>query len=497
MRKNDPAFLSVPQRQSPVAVFLILFKFISLLARQAWPLLLVFFFRQSGDSENSWFTLFFIAAAALSSVLSVISYFKFYFYVKDEELVIEKGVIQKTKLNVPFDRIQTINFNENLIHRFFNVVSLEIDTAGSSGKEFAITALDKAKAITIREWLLARKNETQSDNLDQALEEDVAAIPDELLLNLSIGDLVKVGVGQNHVRSAGILLAFVFGSMEYVESAMGKKAFKKLETEYIEVLINSVISIVLFVLIAAFFITLVSTVIRYFDLKFLKTANGFKVISGLFTRKENSANMQKIQLIQWGTNPIKKIFNLMDLRLLQAASSAVGRKQAIYVPGCYEPQLTEVRQAYFPNETQQSFTQHGIHWRIIIRRLVSYFLLPAIAFLLIDMASTESIIISLVWFLLILITSIIYQRRWAFYVSEEGIRTTQGIIGSSDLLLKWYKVQSVKIKQSIFQKRRGLADIIFYTAGGAVSIPYIEIEKATQLKDYVLYKVEVSKEKWM
>ncbi len=496
MKKNDASFLSVPQRQSPVAVFLILFKFISLLARQAWPLLLVFFFR-SGDSENSWFTLFFIGAAALSAVLSVIAYFKFYFYVKDEELIIEKGVIQKTKLNVPFDRIQTINFNENLIHRFFNVVSLEIDTAGSAGKEFVINALDKDKAVTIREWLLAQKNESQTDELNETLENHISPIQDELLLHLSVGDLIKVGVGQNHIRSAGILLAFVFGSMEYVESAVGKKEFKKLETEYAEILINSVISIGLFVLVVAFFITLATTVIRYFDLKFLKTINGFKVISGLFTRQENSANMQKIQLIQWGTNPIKKIFDLMDLRLLQAASSAVSRKQAIYVPGCYEAQLNEVRLAYFPYEMQQHFTQHGIHWRIIIRRLGSYGLVPAAALLLINMASFKSIIIAIIWLILILITSIIYQRRWAFYVSEEGIRTTQGIIGSSDILLKWYKVQSVKIKQSIFQKRRGLADIVFYTAGGAVSIPYIEFEKATQLKNYVLYKVEVSKEKWM
>jgi len=187
----------------------------------------------------------------------------------------------------------------------------------------------------------------------------------------------------------------------------------------------------------------------------------------------------------------------MDLSLLQAASFAINRRQSIYVPGCYEAQLQTVRQAYFPEEALLSFTSHGIHWRIIIRRFFTYGIPVAALWVLISKMSTFSITIAFVWLILILITSYFYYKNWVFQISTEGLHTTKGIIGRSSALLKWHKVQSIKIRQSVFQKRRNLADIYFYTAAGDILIPYVDFSKALAIKNYVLYKVETSNKQWM
>jgi len=221
-KKNNLDFLSEPMRQSWVAIFLILLKSFRVILGQAWPIFIALIFN-SNKSKDSYFALAIIGIAAVSAIRSIILYFKFYYYVKNDELIIEKGIFQKTKLNVPFDRIQTINFKENILHQLFNVVSLEIDTAGSKGNEFSITALKKDKAIAIREFLLAKKKSSTPTAFSEEETEEEIEIPEEELLHLSLLDLVKIGVSQNHLRTAAIVFAFMFTSMDYIESITGWK----------------------------------------------------------------------------------------------------------------------------------------------------------------------------------------------------------------------------------------------------------------------------------
>lgn len=498
-KKNDLAFLETPRRQSITAIFLILLRLLRVIFRQAWPVLLVLVFNP-GKSRDSYFAMVIIAIAAGSAILSIISYFKFYYYVKNDELIIEKGVFQKTKLNVPFDRIQTINFKENILHQFFNVVSLEIDTAGSKGNEFSITALKKDKAIAIREYLIAQKNATVPSFSEGTPSEETPP-SEKLLLHLAPMDLVKVGVSQNHLRTFSILFAFGFSSLGFIEDLTGWKidnGIASLTSWSSNTLLAGLITIVPIVIIISFLVSLVRTVIRYYDLRFFKTTLGFKVSSGFFTKNEQSAHLQKIQLIRWTTNPIKKIFSLFDLSLRQAASSALKRKQSIYIPGCYEVQLLAIREAYFPNETNTAFEEHVIHPLIIYRKVLYLGIVPAILMTInVNWGEDHYNYWSFLWIPIVLFFSWIYQRNFRFFVSDEGIRVSSAIIGKTDTLLRWFKIQGVEIQQGLYQRRKDLCNLVFHTAAGTVKIPYIELEKAKRMQDFVLYKIESNEEEWM
>jgi len=80
------AFLKIPTRQSPIAIFLILAKVLRQLVRQAWPFLLVIILRNfnftataSSRSEDPFFTTqLLIGITLFSTISSIIAYFKFY-----------------------------------------------------------------------------------------------------------------------------------------------------------------------------------------------------------------------------------------------------------------------------------------------------------------------------------------------------------------------------------------------------------------------------------
>jgi len=100
--------------------------------------------------------------------------------------------------------------------------------------------------------------------------------------------------------------------------------------------------------------------------------------------------------------------------------------------------------------------------------------------------------IPVVWFF-----ARIYYKKWRYAISPRGVYLTKGILGERAAILRWYKVQSVNLKQSPFQQRKELATLEFSTAGGNLTLPYISLTQAKKLKDYVLYVVEKSKEDWM
>ncbi|MFK7810694.1 MAG: PH domain-containing protein [Saprospiraceae bacterium] len=494
---------ATPERQSPVAILLILMQFVTKLIKQFWPFLIVIFFRQS-RSENSYerfFELFAVVVGVGSTLVSIISYFKFYFYVKDEELVIEKGIFQKTKLNIPFERIQTISFGQNPIHRFFNVVSLEVDTAGSKGKEFSILALKKEKAEAIRSYLIAQIP-VQKNEQGEPSEPRIETITEETLLHLNFKDLLKIGVGQNHLRGLGIIAAVIFALAEVID--FGKKGFVRGVLEFFmkgkETVSDAAIwlyvtpALIVFLLVTSFLMTF----LNYYDLRFLKTTKGFKVVAGFFNRKEQSAAMQKIQMIQWTTNPLKKIFEMYDIRLLQASSARLRKKQSFYVPGCYDEQLQAVRKTYMPEEEDLTFEEHRINRRIVNKRVMLMGFLPVIPFLISSYLSDGVFSFQFfLWTVVVIITSWIYWKRYRYYVSENGIRVQKGIFITKRTLLKYYKIQGAAIAQTIFQKRNGHADLKLFTAAGNVTIPYIEIEKAETLMNVVLWKIESTEKGWM
>ena len=68
---------------------------------------------------------------------------------------------------------------------------------------------------------------------------------------------------------------------------------------------------------------------------------------------------------------------------------------------------------------------------------------------------------------------------------------------NAETLLKWFKIQGIEIQQGIYQRRKELCNLVFYTAAGTVKIPYIELKKAKRMKNFILFKIENSEKPWM
>jgi len=511
---TEPIPFSRPVRQSSFAIVFILGKTFKMLLRQLWAVILILLFNPKKQMFNG-FTIFFLALAGIGAFISIISYLNYYFFIKNGELHLEKGVLRKSKINIPLNRIQTVNFKQTPLHQIFNVVSIEIDTAGSAGKEFSLHALKINKARELRDYVENYKSKLAvaakgAHGMEEGLENESPEQPEDqlpqrdskLLFRLTPADLMKIGVSQNHLRTAGIIMAFFFSFLDDLENAMNFNLSNELGK--LPGMVHSheglfyLITGIPFFLAISFLFTLVRTILRYFDLQFWRTERGFKMVSGLFTRIEISANLNKIQFLRWSSSPLKRLFGMMSVQLLQAASVKVGRKLAVNIPGCYRQHLAAIRDSYFPEEKNQDFEVHLVHPRIIRRQIILQGLLPVGLLMLFTHSWLgSSIWICALWLFPALWLSIRYHRNWRWHISEDGLRTAWGVVNRRGVLLQWHKVEAVTLRQSWFQRRYGLSSVVFFTAAGAVKVPYIPLEKVEAIMNFVLYKIEIDEREWM
>lgn len=497
MKNNSIEQLKTPQKQSPVAILLILYKFFVLVIRNAFPILLVLFFKPNTSNSN-FEAYIFIAISLASAVLSIAAYYKFHYFIQGNEIVINKGILKKINLNVPFDRIQAINTNQTLIHRIFNVASIEIDTAGSKNNEIKIDAINYDMAEDLKNYILSEKEKINSEH-ELNINPNEHLIQEKTLLQLDIPTLLKVGISQNHIQSFFIIAFFFLGLSQYADIFLDKQGVSDMEQNIGSIFKNFFFIIIPFMLVTTLALSLFRTVLKYYNLIFKETSQGYRLVSGLFTRNEKQAALQKIQLVGWHTNPLKKLYGMFQLNLSQAFSSSMIRKQTMQIPGIYEEQIERVCNSYFPENNKAEYAEHPVSPRLMIRTFsfISAILLALaviIHFEIIDGFKWSFVIFT---FIVGVIYTYVSWKQWEVQISPKGLLLRRGFIRTSYLLLRWEKIQGLRSRQSIFQKRKALSDLHIFTAAGVVKIPYLKENLIEELRDYLLYYVESDNTPWM
>ncbi len=506
MKMNDQFDFSSPLNQSPVAIILLIWKYFVNIIRQFWPAIIAVFIGQRSGNMSNIILISIIVVAASSLIFAIAYYFRFSFYVKDDELHIRKGVLKKTNLNIPFERIQTLNFEESIIHQIFSVVKIEVDTAGSSKNEFTFNAIQRPIAEALRNQILTRKSEIvelpEHDEVN-ALEgeKEIVQSPLYKIFGLNFKDLFIIGLTQNHLRTMVLIFFFLLWAIGELEDAGLDLDFINMENA--EAIVRSGIAFLIGLSVLSLILiiigTSIRTIIKYFDFAMYRSKDGFKIQSGLFNRKEYAALDHKIQQIKWINNPLKRIFKIHHLQLKQASSIEVSSKKSIKIPGIQIEKIYDIIDFSLKSDVDlDRLKMHGIEQQYLIRNIMYFSIFPwlILSFGLYCWFESKLFFLILLIIPYLLITYYVAYRKWRFAFDSNVLYTHHGVFENKNNIIEIHKIQNVQITQSPYQWRRNLANLQIYTAAGELRIPYIKMSKAIQIKDFLLYKVETSKKKW-
>lgn len=98
---------------------------------------------------------------AVSKIFADLTYNNFKYVMEESQFKVEKGVIFKKYVSIPYSRVQNIDITRGILDRFIGTSTLKIQTAGVSGRvtsEGLIPGLDKDVAVKLRDEVLGKIN---------------------------------------------------------------------------------------------------------------------------------------------------------------------------------------------------------------------------------------------------------------------------------------------------------------------------------------------------
>lgn len=435
-------------------------------------------------------------------IRSYLLFRNFQFKIEGTYFILKRGIFSKKDTAIAFDRIQNINFSQNLLQQLINVYEVRIETAGSDKTEISIKALSLEAAKALRE-IISVKKQPITEETSEVVEEKTPP-----LLKIDLKSLFKVSLSENHIQSLGIFLALLIGFYQQIKDIfknfIGEDILKGYMSKGKDLIFGSLMLMVglfIILLIIAIISSFIRVFLRHYDLVFTIKNNAFEIKQGLTNKKLIVLKREKIQSITITTNPIKKKLGISYVVFKQAISGAINKKKdkLIKIVGCNAYQLGQIKNILFKTKELETAEEERPHvyykQRIIIKNILWILLLNSVVYFF----SEKIHLIYVNLFFIPLLTIVSYQKikKKYFKLSENLLMVGGGIIETKATYIALFKIQNIETVQTIFQRKRNIVNIVLQTASGKIKIPSVPVNRAMEIYNHILYKVETSNEKWM
>jgi putative membrane protein len=182
-----------PERLHPLSALFVLASQLFTL----WPFLLVALVAGLRKDDGWEFGGVLVGALALT-LYSIFNTLSMRYWVLPDEILIKEGLFDRTLRHIPLERVQNVSFNQNVLHRMFGVVELQLESGAGLNSEgkFKVITLARAKQLEAEIRGFQRLQPANSSaSTESPAQADTPS--SEALYQSSTGDLVRLGLIEN------------------------------------------------------------------------------------------------------------------------------------------------------------------------------------------------------------------------------------------------------------------------------------------------------------
>lgn len=94
-------------------------------------------------------------------------YYRYYFYdLRNEDIVIKKGVISRNEITLPYSKIQNVYVDQDVFDRIFKLYDVHLETAGfGSGMSAHIDGVNMENSEKLRDMIMAKVKRTNDKSV--------------------------------------------------------------------------------------------------------------------------------------------------------------------------------------------------------------------------------------------------------------------------------------------------------------------------------------------
>lgn len=418
-------------------------------------------------------------AAVLALVGGIVKWRTFVYWFEDGELRVKYGLFVKKKRYIPFERIQSLNYHEGIFHRIFGLVKVQVETAGNKGgkPEAELTAIRKNAADVIEQEMRRAKTQV-AKHLDeeQSPEQQVGEITAPAIYHMSMRDLLVLATTSGGI---GVVLSGLAAIVsQFSDIIPYDEVFHEL-ADFAKVGAFLVAVMVMFVLIVAWLVSVVITLVNYYDYTVRIEDEKLMITKGLLEKKRITLPLNRIQAIRIVENPLRQVFGFATVVVESAGGNGEnGRDKKIALFPLIKKQdcLQTLVQLFPEMNWQPEFTRAPKRARPFFYRIDFFWLVP-----IIGACSYYFYPYGLLSLLLIPLSILlgVWQHRTAGYMIDgKQLAMQYRIFSRITLFMEKKRIQSMESSQTYFQKRKQVmsikATVMSGMSGMTGNVPSIE-----------------------
>ncbi len=456
------------------------------------PFVLLFVLNGGGDKGGFWDYMPLISMAVVLVVVLVagfIKWLRFTYRLAEGELRIEYGLFVKKKRYIPFDRIQSLNFSEGIIHRPFGLVKVKVETAGSSNSresEAELTAILKEEALELERIIYREKRKASSAEMSEEVESEKTGNEEKAVFRMNAKDIWVLAATSGGI---GVILSGVGVFLSQFSE------FIPYESVYDEMMMFvksglAIIAVLSFiVLVVAWVVSVGWTFVVYGDFTIRLNDDNLVITRGLLEKKQVTVPLNRVQGIRIVENPLRQLLGFCTVVIENAGGSVLEKDSSTIklMPVVRKKRVEGLLKEIFPDyELSESFDK-------LPRRALRRYIIRAAVWVLIPAVIAAILFwpFGLLAILLVLPFGMIgyLQHRtggWNLSGNQLALRY-RGILKHTAYMKK-NRIQSLDAKQSRFQARKDLTTITTTLksgqAGYSSEVADLEERDASRIYDW-------------
>ncbi len=464
------------------------------------------------QSDQLFFLIVTLIALLIIVPASTFNYIFFTYQITPRELVIRSGIFAKKQRNIPLERIQNVNVNQNFLQRIFGLVKINIETAGDIATEGALQYVsvkdsnDISEIIRNYKYRLQKSKTPENEITSSDIHSEIDIIPENIpekitnnvIFELSWRNLLYYGMVRLRPLAlvVGMWIMGIFSQFGLLESVL---------EDFIDNLTNSLGDVDLFTLILlilsflmlsvllSWVLDIIWTINEYFKFKLVNEEGKLITAYGLLNKVKVTIPLKKLQQITILTNPIKQKFNFYTMTLQTAGFGAkTGTNQSV-IPLAKRDELIELSKRIYNFELPEKF--RSISRKSIRRAFIRYVIIISIlitpGIIAIPELAWSALGIPLLYYAAYL--------RWlyrGYHIHNNYLIIKEGFWLRKIIILPLKKLQTLHLQETFFQRRLGLATLFIDNASstgvGGAKIIDIDATEAREIFDdiYDYFKLQ-------
>jgi putative membrane protein len=437
-----------------------------------FPFVIIFVangFQGKSSSDGHWtsYLPYIIGILVLAFILvsGIIKWKRFVYWFEEDELRIEYGLFVKKKRYIPFERIQSFNYTESILHRPFKLVKVTVETAGSGSTteaEAELTAITKEAAKQIEmELAFAKKRKLSKTSIgvEEATESHLYEEPKNesvTIFKMTMKDILILAATSGGI---GVVLSGVAVFMTQFSDIIPYDVIYDEVVVFLKfgffIIAFSVFAFLLF----SWIISVILTTLNYYQFTIIQENDQIVLTRGLLEKKKVTIPIGRVQGVRIVENPLRQLFGYCTVIVESAGGSIDDQDKKIRLfPLVKKSKIKQPLNQLFadfdfepvwttsPKRAKPFYYRLDFIWVIPVIVGISYFYYPYGLF---------SLLLGPIFVLLGL-----WQHRSAgVSLTRNQLSLRYRSISKYTFFIEKKRMQSLEMRQSPFQKRKALASI--------------------------------------